>query len=269
MTAADLVPITSNGPVAGGRNVWRHESRLWWRSRRWWIQLLVWTGLVNALFRGFLWVSRQAESGPIQLEEPASGVAQVFPQFVGFIVLLSTVGVVVLTQGAMLDERRGGTLEWILSMPVTRPAVVWGKYLAHRLAVLAVFVVVPWSGVYLQLSRELGTWWPAGSFALTAGLVALTLSFTIALVLLLGTISSSRAVVVGVPIAAHILYDAVHVAFPGAAGLIPLPWELSTLLIEAAAGIPLTSIVPVVATLALIPGCLWFATWVFSRREIF
>lgn len=269
MTATAPAPLITESPLTGQANVWRHESRVWWRSNRWWIQLLLWTGLINGLFRGFLWVAEQTESGAIQLETPAVGVAEVFPQFVGFIVLLSTVGVVVLTQGAMLDERRGGTLEWILSMPVTRPAIVLGKYLAHSLPVLVVFVVAPWTGIYLQLAGLVEGWWPLESFCLTVGLVVLALWFTVALVLVLGTVSASRAVVVGVPIAAHMLYDAVHVVFPEAAGMIPLPWELGTLLIEAAAGLPLSSIVPIVATSAAIPACLWLAAWIFSRREIF
>ncbi len=262
MTTASLEPVTTGR--AGALNVFRHEGRLWWRTSRWWLQLCLWTAVLSLLLVGFLVISAQAEAAGI---EPM-GVAEVFPQYVGLAVLLSVVGVTVLTQGAMLDERRSGTLQWVLSKPVSREAMLLAKYAAHAAPVLLVFVLGPWAGVYAVLSWRSGGPWPVAEVTAAAGLVALLLLFTLSLVLLLGTLSTSRALVVGIPIAAGLLYDTVHVLVPDLAGRLPLPWELTTLAVEAAAGEPLTSVIPVLAAVAWTAAAIAAAAWRFRGEEI-
>ena len=267
MTTSQLVTRTSTGWRAGTGNVFRHESRVWWKTRRWWIQLVLWTGLLNGMLLGFLWIASQANESGLRLEEPAVGVVDVFPQYLGLAVLLSTIGVVVLTQGIMLDERRQGTLEWVLAKPVSRTGVVIAKYAAHLLPVLLIFVVVPWSGLYWLLSRELGDPWPVGSFLLVVGMVALLLAFTVALTLALGTWTTSRAVVVGVPIAAGLVYDSVHLFTDGLAGRLPFPWELTGSAIPVAAGDSLVSWTPIVATVLWTLVVVVAAAWRFGRDD--
>lgn len=268
MTTTEIVPTFSAGWRAGAANFFAHESRLWWRSRRWWIQLLLWAGILNGMLLGFLWIASQANETGLRLEEPAVGVAEVFPQYLGMAILLSTIGVVVLTQGVMLDERRAGTLEWVLAMPVSRTGLVLAKFAAHALPILLVFVLVPWSGLYWLLSRELGSTWPAGDFLAVAGMVALILLFTLALTMALGTWTTSRAAVVGVPIAAALLYDAVHLFLPGWAGRLPFPWELIGVSVQVAAGEPLTTWIPIVATVAWIALVVAFTAWRFHREDV-
>lgn len=253
---------------AGAGNVFRHESRLWWRSRRWWIQALLWTSLLNAIFLGMVWVASAANEGNLRLEEPAMGVGDILPQFVGLGTLLSTIGVVVLTQGIMLDERKVGTLEWVLAKPLSRTGMIIAKYAAHALPVLLVFVVLPWSGIYLLASRELGEPWPLGEFLGVAGLLALVHLFTLALVLMLGTWTTSRALVVGVPVGAVILYDSVHLFIDDMAGKLPFPWELTGAATMLAGGQPLVSVLPVVASVLWIGLVLAVAAWRFQRDDI-
>lgn len=261
-------PVNQTGWRAGFRNMFLHESRLWWRARRWWVQLLLWTLLLNGMMLGFLWIASEANQSGVRLEEPAIGVRDVFPQFLGLAILLSTIGVVVLTQGIMLDERRQGTLEWVLAKPVSRTGLILAKYLAHLLPMLLVFVIAPWSGIYLVLSRELGEAWPLASFLGVTSMVALLLAFTVAFTLALGTWTSSRGVVVGVPIAAGLVYDAAHLLVRDLAGLLPFPWELSGLAVELAAGQPLTSIIPIVATGLFIAVILAATAWRFGREDV-
>lgn len=202
--SVEAVPSVS-GWRAGAGNVFRHESRLWWRSNRWWIQAVFSTAILNRILVGMLWVASEANQGNLQLEEPAMGAADVFPQFVGLALLLSTIGVVVLTQGAILDERRAGTLEWVLAKPVTRTGIVIAKSLAHVLPVLAVFLVLPWAVVNLQLSWEVDEAWPVREFMVVVSLIARVPTFTVALVIMLGTWTTSRALVVGLSIGGAIL----------------------------------------------------------------
>lgn len=259
-----------SGPAwaAGFGNVLRHEGRHWWRGRRWWVQLLLWTVLLDGMLLALLWIADQANTTGLRLEEPAVGVADVFPQYIGIALLLSTIGVVVLTQGVMLDERRDGTLEWVLAKPVSRTAMVLAKFTAHVVPILLVVVTVPWAGVYLLLSRANGGSWPVGEFLTVVGLVALVLVFVVALTQLLGTWTTSRGMVIGVPIAAGMLYDGLHVFARDLTGQLPFPWELSTLAAQAAAGVELTSVVPVVATVVWIVAVVAATAWRFERDEI-
>lgn len=252
----------------GAGNVFRHESRLWWGSRRWWLQALLWTFLLNAIFLGMVWVASEANEGNLRLEEPAMGVADILPQFVGLGMLLSTIGVVVLTQGIMLDERKVGTLEWVLAKPLSRTGMVIAKYAAHALPVLLVFVVLPWSGIYFLASRELGEPWPLGEFLGVVGLLALVHLFTLGLVLMLGTWTTSRALVVGVPVGAVILYDSVHLFIDDMAGKLPFPWELTGAATMLAGGHSLVSVLPIVATVLWIGVVLAVAAWRFQRDDI-
>lgn len=258
----------ATSPLAGVGNLFSHESRTWWRKRRWWTQLLLWTALLVGTLKGLLWVAANAEVSIQNVDPGAVDAAAVFPQFVGFAITICTIGVVVLTQGMMLDERRLGTLEWLLVKPVRRSGVVLAKYLANLLPVWLVFVLGPWTGLYVLLSLERGAAWPLGSFLAAAGLAALVHAFTVALVLALGTWFNSRSAVIGLPIGAIFLYDFVPMVLPATRGRLPMPWELVSGIVHVSAGESLISTVPVFATLVWIVALLAAAAWHFERQEV-
>lgn len=264
---ATTTPATSAGRwTAGFANVFTRESRRWWTTRRWWTQTLLWTGILNGLLVAFIWLTELAAT-----TEPGSatvvGIGEVWPQYVPIAVLLSTVGVVVLTQGVMLDERRSGTLEWVLTKPVSRTGFVLAKLTAHTLAILATLVVVPWTGLHLLLSSQVDGSWPAGQFLAVAVLVALLLVFTLVLTVGLGTWTISRGLVIGAPIAVVMLYDGVHVLARDLAGKLPFPWEATTSAVNLATGAPLVSTIPIVATIAWTAVVVAATCWWFEREQ--
>jgi ABC-2 type transport system permease protein len=249
--------------TAGFGNVFARESRRWWATPRWWVQTLLWTAMLNGLLLAFLWIADQAAA-----TGPAVGVREVWAQYLPIAVLLSTVGVVVLTQGVMLDERRAGTLEWVLTKPVSRTAFVLAKLAAHGLPTLVALLVVPWAGLYVLVSAQTTGTWSIGRFLATAGLVGLVLVFTVALTVLLGTITTGRGLVVGVPIAAVMLYDGVHVLARDLAGQLPFPWETTTVAVQLATGASPTSMIPVVATMVWTAAAVAVACWHFEREQL-
>ena len=253
--------------TAGFGNVFARESRLWWATRRWWIQTLLWTGLLVGLLVAFLWIAEQAPPGP-DGQQVMVGVAEVWPQYLPVATLLSTVGVVVLTQGVMLDERRSGTLEWVLTKPVSRTAFVLAKVTAHTIPVVVALIVVPWTGVYAVLSSQVDGVWPPGTFVAVAGLAALLVVFTVALTVLLGTWTTNRGLVIGVPIAAVMLYDGVHTLARDLAGQLPFPWETTTVAVQLATGAPLPSTVPIAATVAWTAAAVAAACLRFEREQL-
>ena len=248
--------------TAGFDNVFARESRRWWTTPRWWAQTLLWTAMLNGLLLTFLWIADQAAA-----TGPAVGVREVWAQYLPIAVLLSTVGVVVLTQGVMLDERRAGRLEWVLTKPVSRTAFVLAKLAAHGLATLVAVLVVPWAGLYVLVSAQTTSTWSIGRFLATAGLVALLLAFTVALTVLLGTVTTGRGLVIGVPIAAVMLYDGVHLA-RDLAGRLPFPWETITVAVQLATGASPISIIPVVATVVWTVAAVAVACWRFEHEQL-
>lgn len=262
MTTHAHAPATARW-TAGFGNVFARESRRWWTTPRWWVQTLLWTAVLNGLLLAFLWIADQAAA-----TGQAVGVRAVWAQYLPVAVLLSTVGVVVLTQGVMLDERRAGTLEWVLTKPVSRTAFVLAKLAAHGLATLVAVLVVPWSGLYALLSVQATGSWSIARFLATAGLVGLLLAFTVALTVLLGTTTSGRGVVVGVPIAAVMLYDGVHVLARDVAGQLPFPWETTTIAVQLAAGASQVSMIPVVATALWTAVVIAVACWRFEHEQL-
>lgn len=254
------------GFTAGFGNVFARESRLWWNTRRWWIQTLLWTGLLVGLLVAFLWIAEQAPTGP-DGRQVMVGVAEVWPQYLPVAALLSTVGVVVLTQRVMLDERRSGTLEWVLTKPLSRTAFVLAKVTAHTIPVLVALIIVPWTGVYAVLSTQVDGVWPPGSFLPVVGLAALLVVFAVALTVLLGTWTTNRGLVFGVPIAAVMLYDGVHTIARDLAGQLPFPWETTAVAVQLATGAPLSSAVPVIATVAWTVAAIAAARWMFEHEQ--
>ena len=253
--------------TAGFANVFARESRRWWGGARWWSQALLWTALLDGLLLAFLWIAEQAASGG-QGGAPTIGAAEVWAQYLPVAVLLSTVGVVVLTQGVLLDERRSGSLQWVLTKPVSRTAFVVAKFAAHLLPVLVTLVVVPWAGLFALLSMQVDGTWPLGRFLAAAGLVALLLAFTLSLTVLLGTLTTSRGLVIGAPIAAVMLYDGVHVLVRDLAGRLPFPWEVTTVAVRLATGAPLSSVIPVVAAALWTVVAVGVACWRFEHEQL-
>ena len=253
--------------TAGFGNVAALESRRWWTTHRWWTQALLWTAVLDGLLLAFLWIADQAAAVDPSGTGGNVGPAAVWAQYLPVAVLLSTVGVVVLTQGTVLDERRSGTLEWVLTKPVSRTGFVLAKLTATALPVLVAVVVVPWTGLYALLSAQGDGAWPLGPFLAVAGMVALLLLFTLALTILLGTATTSRGLVIGVPIAAVMLYDGVHVLARDLAGQLPFPWETTTSGVQIATGAGLVSPIPIIATIAWTAAAIVAACWTFEREQ--
>ncbi len=86
----------------------------------------------------------------------ASGVEMLFK--LGGMAL--AIGAIVLVQDAIIGERQLGVTEWLLSKPVSRPAYVLSKLLAHGLGVLVILVGLQGALGYGLLSLAVGEPFP-------------------------------------------------------------------------------------------------------------
>nr|WP_277612277.1 ABC transporter permease subunit [Dietzia sp. SLG310A2-38A2] len=180
--------------------------------------------------------------------------------------MITAIGVVVTAQGVLVDEQRAGLLEWMLSKPLSRTALLAAKFVAHAFAILVVLVFVPWLGVLAQLSLAHGGLWPPGRWLGAMMSVALLAVFHLALVLALSAVTWSRALIVALPLVGIIGTD-VLVAFAPAAFDV-MPWSLGPLAGPVLAGGILMSIGPIVSTAMLTVLCLGVAVVGLRRKEL-
>jgi ABC-2 type transport system permease protein len=106
--------------------------------------------------------------------------------------------VVIIMQGVVVGEKRGGTAAWVLSKPVTRPAFILSKVIANSLGVLATMVILPGIVAYTLTAAKTGTAWNLPGFLTGLSVVFLSNFFFLSLTLMLGTFFGSRGPVIGI-----------------------------------------------------------------------
>jgi ABC-type transport system involved in multi-copper enzyme maturation permease subunit len=98
----------------------------------------------------------------------------------------------------LIEEKRSGVTEWLLSKPVMRRAYVLAKLAANLAHILLFLVVLPAGLIFGLLSLRGGSLFPPLPFLTAAGIMALHVTFYVALTILLGTAFNSRAPVLGI-----------------------------------------------------------------------
>lgn len=260
---AVLQPVGEHGWRVGFANLLRRESGVWWGSRKWLVHLAVWLIVLSGF--GLLGAISQQ---PGQVMTAADRVLKAVSVFFSFGTFCVVAGVVITSQGAIIEEKQLGTAAWILSKPVSRSAVIISKLIAYAVAFVSLMVVIPGAAFY-GVSRLL---WShnvpaAAPFALGLAVLALYLLFYLALTLLLGTAFNARGPVAGIALSGLIVGQVVGGLLPAAA--IVTPWALPQVALQLALGQHLPSAWPLAigVTVILCAACVAAAIWRFSRDE--
>jgi len=181
-------------------------------------------------------------------------------------------GIIVVMQGAILDEKKSGTAAWVLSKPVSRPAFILAKLAANTLAALLIMIVLQGAVAFVQLSLFDES--PPALLPFVAGLalLGLHLIFYLTLTLMLGTLFNERAAVLGIPIG--LLFGAQFLMQVAPALTQIMPWAIiipagggSALAHMAMLGQPLQTVTPIIATIVWIVIFVSVALWRFGREE--
>lgn len=259
------LPATSRAtPLAGLGNQTRREAASWWTTGRWRRQASIWTVLLAALFVLMHWALPALLPDEVGL--PATSLRQTAQQFTELAAIVTAIGVVLLSQGVILDERRNGVLGWLLSKPVTRPALIVAKFVGHGTALPTAVVAGPWLTIYLLLSIAAGRPWPAGPALAAAAMLGLLAVFHLALVLAISTVSSGRIAVLALPLAMIVGADLVATVLPWSFQL--LPWSLGPVAGGMLAQGVLVTGWPLLATIAWTAALLGTAIWQLERVEV-
>lgn len=261
-----LQSVNAQGRLMGFGSLFRKENQGWWRTRTWLIHTVIWLVLINGVVFGVLKspVPPEMENAP-----PPSGT-MIFVIMSG---LMTGLGIILVMQGSILDEKKSGTAAWVLSKPLSRPAFILAKLAANSLAALLIMVVLQGVIAFVQM-RAFDTAPPDLLLFLAGlGLLALHLLFYLTLTLMLGTIFQDRAAVMGITIG--LLFGAQFVAgaFPFLVKIMPWlmimpvnenPQALAHLVMM---GQPLPFVTPIIGTVVLIVIFVGVTLWRFGREE--
>jgi ABC-type transport system involved in multi-copper enzyme maturation permease subunit len=126
----------------GLSNLLDNEFAGWWKTRMWWIQCLIWVGLIGFIVGIPLFGSPNAHSRLSDGLELYAIIAGIFP----------AVGVVIIMQDALVGDKRAGTAAWVMSKPAARLSFILSKLIANSLGMLTTMVVLPGIVVYMMIS---------------------------------------------------------------------------------------------------------------------
>lgn len=190
-------PVTERGFWLGLSNLFAKENNRWWGKRRWWIQILLWTAILNGTLAFLLFAMPGLVAASGEVITRAEVIQTGIEAFFSMSVLAIAVGIIILAQDAIIQEKQSGTAEWVLSKPASRSAFLLAKLFANGLGILAVMVVLQAAVAYGQLTL-FGAAPDLLPFLKGAAILAVNAFFYLTLTLMLGVILNARGAVLGI-----------------------------------------------------------------------
>lgn len=189
--------------LRGFTNLYRKETQIWWRTRRWWVNALLWIGILGGLTANILFVPTFLNlAGHEQITQAGGEIPFLILQGLGLLFEVGSqllcMGVVALCMDLVIDEKRNGVSEWLLSKPVQRRAYILAKVVAHLAHILLFLVALPAAAVYGLISIRASALYPPLPFLAGLGIMGLNVLFYVTLTILLGVLFNSRAPVLGI-----------------------------------------------------------------------
>ncbi len=266
----EFQPLGNQSWLQGYANLFRKENYLWWQTRRWWVQTLIWLVFTTGLLAMFVWVVPSAGDDTGEAIPPEAKCLMYFIRILG---LAPAIGVILLAQDTILNERLSGTMAWVLTKPVSRVAFLLAKLFSHAFGILMTMVVFQGVAVYILTFVATGKALSIPLYIAMLGILLLNLLFFLTLTVMLSTISNGRGLALGIPLL--IIFGSF--IFVGIAPWLAdvMPWNITTdigaarpaLALAVALGQPVPTWTPVIATAI---WCLVFAgiaIWRFQREE--
>ncbi len=266
-----FVLVEESGWRAGLRNLFRAEFQSWWRTRKWWVQSLIWIGAIDFILLTVVLVSRSDPAAAM----PSSELLVLFSVFGG---LFPTIGVNILMQGAVVGEKQSGTAAWILSKPVSRSSFILAKLFGNALGVVVTVILIPGFVAFLIITIGAGTRIQVPHFLGGLGVMYLSVLFWMSFTLMLGAFFNSRGAVIGIPLALILGQQFIL----GLANWISprivefLPYALVVPMDEGAVGSIASAVIlgqrlqlwtPIPASILLMIAFIALAIWRFAREE--
>ncbi len=279
-----LTPTNRHSWLNGFGNMLSKENRQWWHTWMWAIQILIWLLIVNGMLAAAVLVTPQAQK-MAQREEVSARLAAEGKEtpavppvkqaalmvFYIFSAMAPAIGVVVIGQDAIIQERQTGTAAWVLSKPVSRSAFLLSKLTAHSLGILVTMVLVQGAVAAVIYRLAVGEMVYLPGFLGGLGLLFLVLFFYLALTFMLGSLFRTRGPVIGISIV--VVFGSQLIGLAPWLGKI-MPWNLlldlpgaPSLAIAISSGLPLPTVTPIIGTVVMTILFILVALWRFNREE--
>lgn len=203
-TNLELQRLREWSTMRGFANLFRKENRAWWGTRRWWVNALLWTGMLGGLVGIILFMLPPLAEATGDPNVAAAGGPIAFGMEMGRTVFFElgmmaiAIGTIVLCQDLIVDEKQSGVTEWLLAKPLTRRAYVLAKLSASMLATLILLILLPALASYLLLSVRSAALFPLPPFLAGVGIMVVHTYFYLTLTLMLGTFLTSRPPILGI-----------------------------------------------------------------------
>ncbi len=247
---------TERGWQSGFSSLLKREFQ-WWGTRAGLLQFGIWILVMNGLLVMITFVGTFLD--PTVLDQGPDILFQTLAIF-------TPIGILIIAQGAIIQERQSGTAAWVLSGPVSRPAFFLSKLIPLAIGNSIAMIIIPGLIAYLQLSISFGGAPSVIPFFSGLALIALNLLFYLTLSLLGGTILDSRPAVLGIGFG----------VFIGGAllpGILPpivtafTPWPLGGFALTVAQGQPIPSLIPVFVTIIYLIVFSALGLWRFGKEK--
>jgi len=186
--------IDQRGWKAGLKNMLRAEFQSWWNTNTWWIQCLIWVGLVGGILAMVLFAAKSSDQVSLPLQE----LVLLYGIFGG---MFTAVGVVITMQDSIVGEKVSGTAAWVLSKPISRSAFIIAKLAVNAFGVAVTAILVPGVVVFGLITLGGGYTLSVPRFLGGLGILLLFIVFWLSFTLMLGAFFNSRGPVIGIPLA--------------------------------------------------------------------
>jgi len=189
--------------MRGFANLYKKESRAWWSTKRWWINGLLWVGLVVGMVAIIIFVfpAMLAALGQTTVVADNGGPVKMgLKTFFDIGALAITVGVIIVCQDLIIGEKQSGLTEYLLANPVQRRAYVLAKLCASLVAILVVLLGLPGVAAYVEISLGAGHPIPLQPFLAGMCILVLHSLFYVTLSIMLGTFFNGRGPILGIPL---------------------------------------------------------------------
>ena len=261
-------PVEEKGWKRGLGNLLQGEYSVWFKSSKWWKQLILWFSIINLMMIAMVYANGEAAkdggTGP--------DVLFMYGIFGGMFVAF---GVMIIMQRTIIGEKRSGTAAWVLSKPVTRSSFVVSRLFVNSIGILLIAVVVPGVIFYITLGMisDIGWLSPLGFLAAIVMGVVHTF-FWITLVVMMGTLSESSSRVIAIPMVLYFVLWMGSGLIPGLAYVSPLiltfspdPDQINSLATSLMTSEPVFSWLPLISTVVLCIVFIVVAIRRFNQEE--
>jgi ABC-2 type transport system permease protein len=182
-------------------------------------------------------------------------------------VIGGTIGMIILAQDEIIQEKQSGTAAWILSKPAARTAFILTKLLSNIIGALVFIVVLPGLITLAQTYVNTHELLPILPFVAGAGVIMLALIFYLSLVILLGVLFESRGPLLAIGFGVMLGGLFVSSNLPQIGYVLPLSMDKISLMV--ALGVPLSGgdASQVLSCAALSIVFTLVALWRFQHKE--